>query len=209
MSLKRFFLTLLKIFLVLVVTAMIRFQIPELRYDFGTKEPIVVESVDDLSPERFHRSTFVSVRGKADFTKAVTFAMHGVRYTYFLLEEYGAKLVVRTPEEVNEEWENIEFHIGRLRPYRHMPFSRSVRAGFRKLFEVGIPEDAFFLARDDVPRPSGWTISAVIFAGTLWCVLAYFFFIRSRIIKVKSEKNNKQINSLRVTHSGLQKNEDA
>ncbi len=188
MSPKRFFLTLLKLFLLLVVTAMIKFQIPELRYDLGTKEPNRVESVEDLSSERFNRSTFASIRGKIDFTKAATFAMHGVRYTYFLLDKYGAKLVVRTSEEVSEEWEEIDFHVGRLRPYRRMPFSRSVRAGFRKHFDIGIPEDAFFLARDDTPHPSGWTITAVVFAGILWCVLAYFFFIHSCIISAISRK---------------------
>lgn len=176
----RIFLTILKIFLLLVVTAMVKFQIPELRYDLGKKEIVHIKSLEDLSIERFRRSTFASVHGKADFTKAATFAKHGVRYTYFLLNEYGSRLVVRTPETVNEEWEGIDSHIGRLRPYHRMPFSRSVRAGFRKLFEVGIPEDAFFLARDDVPRPNGWSIGAVVFAGILWCVLVYFFFVRGR-----------------------------
>lgn len=167
---------------------MIKFQIPELRYDFGSKEPIQISSVSELSIEHLPRSTFASIRGKADLTRAATFAKHGVRYTYFLLDEYGAKLVVRTAEDVNVEWEEIDFHIGRLRPYRRMPFSRSVRAGFRKLFDVGIPEDAFFLARDDAPRPSGWTIAAVTFAGILWCVLAYFFFIHRRVVTARSRK---------------------
>jgi hypothetical protein len=188
MSVGNIFLTLLKVFLLLVVSAMIKFQIPELRYDFGSKEPMQISSVSELSIEHFPQSTFASIRGKADLTKATSFAKHGVRYTYFLLGEYGAKLVVRTAENVNEEWEEIDFHIGRLRPYRRMPFSRSVRAGFRKLFDVGIPEDALFLARDDVPKTSGWTIAAVSFAGILWCVLAYFFFIHRHVIKARSKK---------------------
>jgi hypothetical protein len=188
MSLGRIFLTLLKVFLLLVVTMMIRFQIPELRYDFGTKEPIHIQSADELSMERFPRSTFAKIQGKANFTKAASFAKHGVRYTYFLLDEYGAKLVVRTPEAVSEEWGGIDFHIGRLRPYHRMPFSRSVRAGFRKLFDVGIPEDAFFLARDDAPRPNGWSIFGMSFAGILFCVLTYFFFIHGRIVAARSKK---------------------
>ncbi len=192
MSLGRIFLTLLKMFLLLVVIMMIRFQIPELRYDFGTKTPINVQSVDELSLERFSRSTFAKIRGKANFTKAANFAKHGVRYTYFLLDEYGDKLVVRTPEAVSEEWANIDFHVGRLRPYHRMPFSRSVRAGFRELFDVGISEDAFFLARDDAPRPNGWSIFGVSFAGILFCVLTYFFFIHGRVIAARSRKNNKQ-----------------
>jgi hypothetical protein len=186
-SVGRVFLTLLKIFLLLVVAAMVRFQIPELSYDFGTREPVSIESKDELSLERFPRSTFASVQGKADFTKAATFSKHSVRYTYFLLEEYGVKLVVRTPEVLSEEWTQIDFHVGRLRPYNRMPFSRSVRAGFRELFDLGIPEDAFFLARDDVPKPNGWSIGAISFASILWFVLVYFFFIHSHIFKNQSK----------------------
>jgi hypothetical protein len=187
MSVGRVFLTILKLFLLLVVTAMIKFQIPELRYDFGPKEPAKVESVQELSVERFPQSTFASIRGRADFTKAATFAKYGVRYTYFMLEGYGNKLVVRTSEPVNEQWAGIDFHVGRLRPYRRMPFSRSVRAGFRKHFDLGIPEDALFLARDDAPRPNGWSIGAVSFASVLWLVLAYFFFIHWHIFGARGK----------------------
>lgn len=158
---------------------MIGFQVPELRYDFGSKEPVRIQSVDELSAVRFPASTFASVHGKPDFSKAATFSMHGVTFTYFLLKEYDARLVVRTPETVNEDWEKIDSHLGRLRPYHRMPFSRSVRAGFRDSLDVSIPEDAFFLARDDVPKPNGWNIGAVTFAAILWCVLAYFFVLRS------------------------------
>jgi len=181
MSLGRIVLTCIKVFLMVVVTAMVMFQIPNLLYDFGPKEPIRIESPEDLSAMNSSQSAFVSVRGKADLTKAASFAMHGVNYNYFLLQEYGPKLVVRTSEKLGEDWAGIEFHMGRLRPYRRMPFSRSVRAGFRKHFDIGIPEDAFFLARDYVPRVRGWTIGAVIFASILWCVLFYFFFIHYRI----------------------------
>ncbi|UCD50046.1 MAG: hypothetical protein JSW27_21255 [Phycisphaerales bacterium] len=183
MRLGRVFLTFIKIFLMLVVTAMIRFQIPELRYDLGSKEPVQITSPNDLSIQRFAQSTFASVHGTIDPNRAATFAMHGVRFTYFFLQDYGPKLVVRTSEQIDEGWTQIGTHMGRLKPYRRMPFSRSVRAGFRKNFDVGIPEDALFLGRDDVPRFSGWTIGAVIFASVLWCVLAYFFFLYGRTTK--------------------------
>jgi hypothetical protein len=196
MSLGRAFLTVIKLFLLVVVTAMVKFQIPELQYDFGAKEPVRIQSVDELAIKHFPRSTFASVRGKADFTRAATFAQHGVRYTYFLLAEYGAKLVVRTPETVSEEWAEIDFHMGRLRPYHRMPFSRSVRAGFRTLFDVGIPEDAFFLARDDTPRPNGWSIGAVSFACVLWCVLVYFFFVHKRLFTALRTKRQQAAASL-------------
>lgn len=191
MSLLKVFLTFLKILLLLFLALMVKFQIPELRYDLGTKEMVHIKSLEGLSRESFQRSTFVSIRGKADFTKAATFAKYGVPYTYFLLDEHGSKLVVRTPEKLTEEWAEIDVHIGRLRPFHRMPFSRSVRAGFQNLFDVDIPEDAFFLARDDVPRASGWSIGAVAFAGILWCLLVYLFFIRGRFCTALWHKRQK------------------
>ncbi len=194
-SLGRVILTCIKLFLLLVVIAMVKFQIPELRYDFGTKEPISIESLAELSAASCPRSVFASVRGKADFTQAATLSKYGVRYTYFLLEEYGDKLVVRTLEEVSEDWAQIDFHVGRLRPYDSMPFSRSVRAGYHKLHDVSIPEGAFFLARDDAPRPNGWSIGAVIFASVMWCVLVYFFFIHSRIFTSQGTRRQRTVTS--------------
>jgi len=176
----------LKLFLLAVVTMMVRLQIPELRYDFGSREPVEVSSPNDLSMERFAQPTFVAVAGKPDLTKAAVYATHGVPFTYFLLHGYGTKLVVRAPEKVDKEWAEIGIHLGRLRPYHRMPFSRSVRAGFQQIFDVSIPDDAFFLARDDTPRPSGWTIGAEIFAIVLWCLLAYFFFIHARVARALS-----------------------
>jgi len=177
---KRIGLWVLKVFLLLVATMMIRFQIPELRYDFGTHKPIDIRSADQLDPARFSRATFASIEGTPDLTKAATYATHGVPFTYFLLDGYDSKIVVRSPELVDEKWTNIAVHMGRLRPYHRMPFSRTVRAGFHQLFGVDIPDDALFLARDDVPHPNGWSIGALVFAAILWCVLAYFFFVRGR-----------------------------
>ena len=181
MQVARVLLFFLKLFLLLVVTAMVRFQMPELRYDMSEKEPVHIESPEELTFERFPEATFVAIHGKADLTKAATFAKHGVRYTYLLLEGYGPKLVVRTAEEVNEEWMPVEVHLGRLLPYPRMAFDRSVGAGFRSLFDVEIAEDAFFLGRDDVPGVSGWNLGAVIFACVLWCVLFYCFFVHGWI----------------------------
>lgn len=188
MSLGRIALTCVKIFLMIVVTAYFKFLIPELRYDFGPKEPVKIESMEQLSAARSSRSVFASIRGKADFTKSVAFVKYGVRYTYFLLEEYGPRLVVRTPEQAGEEWADIDFHIGRLRPYQRMAFDRSVSAEFRTRQGIEIPEDAFFLGRDDVPRPNGWLIGALVFSSVLWCVLFYFFFIHGRIAAARKAK---------------------
>ncbi len=187
-SVVRVFLTIIKLFMMFVVTAMIMFQIPELQYDFGTKEPLCIKSADELSIDRFPHSTFVSIQGKGDFIKAATFAKYGVQYTYFLLDGFDNKLVVRTHEAVSEKWENIEFHVGRLRPFDQMPFSRSVRGGFRKLYDVGIDEDAFFLARDDVPKLSGWSIGAVSLVSIIWCLMAYFFFVHGLVTAKRVKK---------------------
>ena len=175
--LKRIPLLILKLLLLLVVTMMIKFQLPEYRYDFKSGEPLEIDSVNDLSIERIAPQTFAAVRGKANFERAATYATHGVPFTYFLLEEYGEKLVVRAPELVGKDWTDVNLHVGRLRPYHRMPFSRSVRSGFHQLFGITIPADAYFLARDDVPKANGWSIGALIFASILWCVLVYFFFI--------------------------------
>jgi hypothetical protein len=185
-SMKRILLLVLKLVALAFVTMMVRLQIPELRYDFGVAEPVEISSPNDLSMARFRRPTFAAVEGKPDLAKAAVYASHGVPFTYFLLEGYGARLVVRTPEQVDPEWANVHAHLGRLRPYHRMPFSRSVRAGFQQLFEVSIPDDAFFLARDDTPRASGWTVGAVVFAGTLWCTLVYFFFIHRYVARASS-----------------------
>lgn len=181
MSLGHTVLTCIKVFLIIVVSMYFKFLMPELRYDFGPKEPIKIESTEQLEAARSPRSVFVSIKGRPDFTKAATFAKHGVRYTYFLLAEYGPRLVVRTPEQVSEEWKDIQFHVGRLRPFKHMPFDGTIRIGFREKFDIGIPEDAFFLGRDDVPQPNGWSICAFVFSAVLWCVLFYFFFIHRRL----------------------------
>lgn len=191
--LRRILVLVLKLSLLLVVTMMVKFQIPELQYDFSAAGPAEINSVDELSIERFRQSTFAAVRGRPDFGRAATYASHGVPFTYFLLDGYGPRLVVRTPELVDKDWAGIDLHVGRLRPYHRMPFSRSVRAGFHQLFGVSIPDDALFLARDDVPQPNGWSIGALVFAGILWCVLAYFFFIRRRDARPKGAAPSERV----------------
>ena len=176
-SIGRVALTVIQLFLLVVVTMMFRFQCPELRYDFGSKTPVMVEQEADIPPAAHHQSVFVSLKGTPDPGRAAVFAKHGVPFTYFMLEEYGTRVVVRTPEQFSDEWVSVDRHVGRMRAYATMPFRRSIRAGFRTNFDVGIPEDALFLARDDVPKVSGWSVGATIFAGLLWVILAYFFFL--------------------------------
>ena len=187
---KSVFITFLGLFLVLVTTSMVYFQLPELQYDFGPTEPVMVESAEQLSEVLTGRQVFASVKGTINFDRAATFAKHGVRYTYFMLNEFDTALVVRTYDRIEEDWADINMHLGRLRRYRRMPFSRSVRAGFRQHFNITIPADAYFLGRDDVPKPSGWSVGATIFACVLWCVLVYFFFIR-RLYLAITKRNQK------------------
>jgi len=177
MSLKNILFLILKLFLLLVVTSMVLFQIPELRYDFGPDKPVEIESPEQLKALAVEGSTFAAVKGTVNFDRAATFATHGLKYTYFMLNEYGDMLIVRTYETIDEDWAEVDKHVGRLKPYDQMPFSRSVRAGFSKNFDVMIADDAYFLGRDDVPHLSGWSIGASVFAVVLWCVLFYFFFV--------------------------------
>jgi hypothetical protein len=160
-------------------------QLPELTYDLGPGTPVEVSSPEELTAERFgsgreRRSTFVSVEGRADFDRAFVYTSHGIRYTYFPVEPYGTRLVCRTHEKVTDEWKAIGRFVGRLRPYRRMPFSRSVRRAFADEFGAEVRPDAFFLAMDDVPRPSGWQVGALVFSAAAFGVLLYLFFIRPR-----------------------------
>jgi hypothetical protein len=177
MIIARIALALVKMLIMAVATLMIIVQIPELRYDLASGEPVQITAADQLSPARYAGPTLAVVHGTPDFERAAIFAKHGVQFTYFLLEEYGTALVVRAPEPLTEEWKQIDRHVGRLRTYARMPFRRSIRAGFRSNFGVELPEDALFLARDDVPRLSGWAIGAAVFSTALWCILFYCLFI--------------------------------
>jgi len=174
-----------KLFVMIIVTLMNFVLIPEFRYDTGPKVPVDVKAPDELSPERYAVSTFATVHGEGDFDKAFVQSKYGVPYTYFLLKGYGPALVVRTAEKVDDDWKQLDRHVGRLRRYRRMPFSRTVRAVFMERFDEEIPANALFLARDDVPRLSGWQVGAAIFAGLLWLILAYMFFVRGLVRRLR------------------------
>lgn len=181
-----------KLFVMFIVTLMPLVLVPEFRYDMGPKTPVDVKTPDKLSPERYSVSTFATVHGKGDFDKAFVYSRYGVPYTYFLLEGYGPTLVVRTAEKVDDDWKQIDRHVGRLRRYRRMPFSRTVRAVFMDRFDVEIPSNALFLARDDVPRLSAWQVAAAIFATLLWLILAYMFFVRGLVRRLRGKIPAKQ-----------------
>ena len=114
-----------------------------------------------------------------------------------MLNEFDTALVVRTYEPVGGEWAGIDRHLGRFRRYSRMPFSRSVRAGFRQHFDITIPDNAYFLGRDDVPKPSGWSVGATIFAVVLWCILVYFFFVR-RLYLALTKRTEKDVSPVQL-----------
>ena len=175
---KRFWLGVGKVALLVFVAGMVAVQIPELQYDLGGREPVAITSPVDLGP--LEGSTYAIVAGKGDFDKAFIFKTHGVAFTYFLLEGYGDQLVVRTHERVTDDWKELDTFVGRVRPFRRMPFSRSVRGTFRQKCQVEIGPGSYFLARDDVPHVSAWQVGAIVFAAVLWAALFYFLFVFPR-----------------------------
>ena len=168
---KNFWLTALKILALAFVAAMLIIQIPELRYDFGPKQPVEIDGEAGLPPGSFDRATFVSLPGVPDFDRAFIYRRYGLEYTYFLIQPYGIRLVARTYEKVDDDWKTITQFVGKIRPFARQPFSYRIRDIYRERFDVEIPRDAYFLALYDVPQPSGWQIGAVIFAAILWIMI--------------------------------------
>jgi hypothetical protein len=174
----RFWLGVAKALFLAFVALLALVQLPELRYDLGPRTPVELSEPADLAPGRFPTATFVAVRGTPDFEHAFVYRRYGLDHTYFQLEGYGTRLVVRTYEKVTDEWHELDRFLGRLQPFVRQPFSYHVRDILRDRMGVEIPRDAYFLALDDVPRPSGWQVGAVVFSALLWCLLLYLFFLR-------------------------------
>ncbi len=190
---KRFWLTIVKLIVLAVVALLGYLQVPELRYDLGPKTPKVISGLDELQAQPLGRPTFATVVGEGDYDKAFVYKTHGLAYTYYLLKPYGEKLVVRTYEKVTEEWRKIVRAVGRLRGFHRLPFSRTVRAAFKSQFDVDIPADAYFLARDDVPKLSAWQVSAEIFVIVVWVLLLYFFFLRRRKTRRNVDRGDTEV----------------
>jgi len=177
---KAFWLGFLKVFLLAFVAVMALTQIPELRYDLGSQEPATVAGVADLRPDRIAGPTFAAVSGTPDFSHAFVYRRYGLDHTYFTVEPYGPRLVVRTYDKVTDEWKDIRRFLGRLRPFAEQPFSYRIREIYRERAGIEIPEDAYFLALDDVPRASGWQVGAFVLSTVLWLGMLYGFFLRRR-----------------------------
>jgi hypothetical protein len=172
----KFWLHILRVVALLFVAGLIYVQIPEFFYDLKPSKPIRLTDPALLSIENFPGSTFVSIDGKADFENAFVYKRYGLSYTYFNIKPYGMRLVVRTYQSVTEEWNTIVRFLGKLRPFVRQPFHYKIRDIYHEKFGISVPEDAFFLALDDVPRLSGWQIGAFVFACVLWLVMFYMFY---------------------------------
>jgi hypothetical protein len=177
---KRLWLTLLKLLALGFVGGMMLVQIPELRYDFGPAAPVTISNPEDLSPAVFTQATFVSVAGTANFERGFVYQRYGLGYTYFTIEPYGIRLVARTYDKVNDEWKALNRFLGKLHPFNKQPFSYRIRQIYQDNYGTDVPDDAFFLALDDVPKPSGWQVGAILFASVLWLIMFYMFFFYDR-----------------------------
>jgi hypothetical protein len=175
-KIRRALLTLLKVGFLAFVGAMLLVQIPELRYDLGETVPVEIRNPEELTLDRYPGAVFVMVHGRPDFQKGFVYRRYGLNYTYFNIDPFGMRIVVRTHDEVTDEWRNLDRFLGKLRPFNAQPFHYKIRDIYQEKFSADVPEDAFFLALDDVPRLSGWQIGAVVFSGVLWLVMFYFFF---------------------------------
>lgn len=176
----RFWITLAKLFALAFVAVMGLLQVPELAYDLGSKTPAEVLGPDDLDPERFPRPTFAAVEGRADFERAFVYRRYGLDHTYFQVEPYGRRLVVRTYEKVGTDWNDLRRFMGRLQRFDQQPFSYRIREIYRDRLGVEVPEGALYLALGDVPRVSGWQVGAVGLSATLWLGMLYGFFFHGR-----------------------------
>jgi hypothetical protein len=173
----RTLLTFLKIALLLFVAFMAWMQVPELSYDFGPKTPVEIDDPSRLTPSLISKPAFASVKGTPDFTNAFIYRRYGLDHHYFTVEPYGMKLVVRTYDKITDDWKQINRFIGRLRPFDQQPFSHYVAAIYQERFGVSVPDDAFFLALDDVPKPSGWQIGGLVLASLSWLFMFWLFFL--------------------------------
>jgi len=173
----RTLLTFLKILLLLIVAFMAWMQVPELAYDFGSKTPLEINDPQQLAELKVTGATFASVKGTPDFTNAFVYQRYGLDHHYFTVDPYGMKMVVRTYDEITDEWRQIGRFVGRLRPFDDQPFSRYIAAIYLEKFGVTVPGDAWFLALDDVPKPSGWQIGGLFFSAVIWLVMFWLFFL--------------------------------
>jgi len=180
MQIKKTFRTILKLLCLALAGYMAILQIPELLYDFGAATPVTIESVDDLDKPELAGTSFVSIAGSPSFTDAFVYHRYGLDMHYFNVDPYGLRLVVRSYDKPTDEWKKMTRFVGRMRPFDKQPFSRYVEKIYIEKFGAAIPGDAYFLALDDVPRPSLWQVGGLVLAVSIWCLLFWLFFLRGK-----------------------------
>lgn len=176
---KRLWLTALQLLVLAFVAWIVHVQIPDLLYDLGAKQPVVVAGPKHLTAERLPGTTFVVIEGEADFTHAFTYHRYGLSYTCFRIAPYGPRLVVRADGKVPDERKKLGRFVGKLRPFDRHPFASRIRKCFAQN-GLEVPEGAFLLLLDDVPKLSGWQVGAVLSACVLWLAMFYVFFFVHR-----------------------------
>lgn len=184
---KRFWLTVLKVVALVYVAGLMLLQVPELRYDLGRQRPVPIETPEDLRRGNFGHSTFVRVAGTPDFSHSFRYSRYGLYFTYFNVEEFGMRLLVKTFDRPNEDWRHLDHFLGRLSSFERHHFSRRISSVYQEEFGVSVPRGAYVLALDDVPELSGWQVGGMALMGVLWVVMFYFFFLWRRSKRPKED----------------------
>ncbi len=181
----RAIITFLKVLLLAIVGLMAWIQVPELVYDLGASTPVEVKGPEDLDVRSLGNTAFAVIRGTPDFRNAFVYKRYGLDHHYFTVKPYGMRLVVRTYDEITDEWQQLNSFVGRLRPFNRQPFSRYIAAIYLERFGITVPDDAWFLALDDVPKPSGWQAGGLVLAVVIWIALFWLFFLRGRNLRMR------------------------
>ena len=167
----------MKGFALLFVASMILLQIPELRYDAGKREPVVLSNSRELRAENIEESVYAVLEGKANFEHAFVYQRYGLNYSYFNIDPYGMDIIARTYDTIDASWLEMESFEGKLRPFDDQPFSYRIEEILFELHGESVPEGACFLAIGDVPEVSGWQVGAVVVAALILAAMSYLFFV--------------------------------
>ena len=176
----RFWLTLIKLFLLGIMLVMILLQIPELLYDTLENRPVRIGSSADLDPRLLKGTSFAIIQGSPNFEDGFDYIRYGIRFTYFTVDPYGTRIIARAYDVDTEVWEKMTELRGKLRPFSSQPFSYVIRELFAEKIGEEPADNTFFLGVNDVPKANGWQIGTVIFAILLFTAMVYFFFFFRR-----------------------------
>lgn len=167
------FLNMLKFVALLAVVAAILYQLPELRYDLASRQPVRVSTPADLKSQRFGNSTYVTIHGRADLGKLVT--LPSARATvFFPLQEYGGAVLVRTDEKADEDWKQYDRWPGRLQPLLEAGEHERVRELLRQQHGLAVPDDAYVLVWGDHPATQGGQLASMALSVVALALVLYW-----------------------------------